>query len=526
MSRPAPRLAPTVMPPDRSPAGPFPAIGYLRVSMKREEMISPEIQRTAITRGAHQAGCHIIDWAEDLDDTGRNFRRKVMKVIARIEEGEAAGVLVYRFDRWGRNARESLVNIARVEQAGGRVISVTEPFDAETAIGRYTRTNALALAELQSDIIGDNWKAALASRVDRHLPGTGGPRFGYVRLGRVRNEADPRRRYRTDPDDPVERYETDPTTGPVLAELYERYVAGDGASSLLRWLNGTGARTVRGATFGRRAMFFVLDSGFGAGLLRQHDRDCKCGKNLNKCGNATWLPGSQPAVIPMDLWDAYLRRRQEMCGVAPRHHEAAYPLAGLVKCGGCGGSLGASHAGVRPGFGYRCINWVEHRGCPGVWVQRRVVEERVYEALGLWAADIDAAAQAQAARTGAVTRARADTGALEREIARLDRALAKSVSDQAMDETTPASVYESARKDMLSRREQAEQALKAALASENRNYGELLPVVTGVMQAWDLLPVSRLREMLKALIREVRVTRTGVRTPPDIRVIPVWEDAE
>ena len=512
------------MPPDH-PSEPVPAIGYLRVSMKREEMISPEIQKIAIRRGARQTGRRIIDWVEDLDNTGRNFKRKVMKVIGRVEAKEAAEVLVYRFDRWGRNAAESLANVARVEQAGGRVVSVTEPFDAETAIGKYSRTNAFALAELQSDIIGDNWKAALEARVERQLPGTGGPRFGYIRRGRVRREDDPKR-YRRDPGDGEERYETDPATGPVLAELYERYVAGDGASSLLRWLNGTGARTVRGAPFGRRAMFFVLDSGFGAGLLRQHDRDCRCGKNLNKCKNATWVPGAQPPVIGAELWEAYLRRREEMRGVSPRHHDPAYPLAGLVRCGGCGGSLGASHAGVRPGFGYRCINWVEHKGCPGVWVQRRVVEQRVRKEVSLWAADIDAAAAAESARAGAVTRAQVNTAALEREIGRLDRALAKSVRDQAMDESTPASVYENARKGMIAERETAEAALKSARASEGRNGGEFVPVVAGIMAEWDTLPVARLREMLKALIREVRVTRTGVRTPPHIKVIPVWENTE
>jgi hypothetical protein len=40
------------------------------------------------------------------------------------------------------------------------------------------------------------------------------------------------------------------------------------------------------------------------------------------------------------------------------------------------------------------------------------------------------------------------------------------------------------------------------------------------------LPAARLREMLKMLIREVRVTRTGVRTPPDIKVIPVRAEDE
>lgn len=493
--------------------------------MKREEMISPDIQRGVISRTARQAGRKITRWVEDLDDTGRNFDRKVMLAIGYVETGPEREIWVYRYDRWGRNTLGSLVNVARVEKVGGQVMSATEPFDVSTAVGEYSRDNAFAIAQMQSKIIGDNWKAALGSRVDRQLPATGGPRFGYDRRGRVRKEDDPKR-FRRDPDDGEERYEINLATGPVLAELYERYVAGQGAVSLLRWLNGTGARTVRGGTFGRRALFFVLDSGFGAGLLRLHDRDCRCKKKLGDCKNAVYVQGSQPPVISMDLWEAYLRRREEMRGTAPRHQNATYPLSVFMKCGECRGSLGVSHAGVRPGFGYRCLNWVQHKGCRGVWIQRRVAEEYVRGELAMWAGDLDAAARAEVARAGAVKRAQADIGALEREIARIDRALAKSVRDQAMDEVTPALVYESARKDMLARRDEAEAALKAARTVERRGAVSVAPVVNGILEDWDRLPPERLREILKSLIREVRVTRTGVRTPPDIRVIPVWEAVE
>jgi len=503
---------------------PVPAIGYLRVSMKREEMISPQIQRAAISRRARQTGRRIIGWVEDLDNSGRNFRRKVTLAIARIEQREASEILVYRFDRWGRNAMESLANAFRVEAAGGRVVSVTEPFDVETAIGKYTRTNAFALAEMQSDIIGENWKAAHASRRDRKLPGTGGPRFGYVRKGRVRREDNPRL-YRADPDDPGERYETDPVTGPVLAEAYERYVAGEGAAALLRWINGTGARTARGATFGRRALFFVLDSGFGAGLLRIHDPDCRCGKNLNFCGRAAWIPGGQPPVIGPELWEKYLRRREETRTVPPRHQDPVYPLAGLVRCGTCKARLSISNAGGgRTGWAYRCPNWVQHRGCPGVWVQRRRVEEAVLAEIAKWAADIDAAAEAEAARGTTVIRAKTDTGRLQREIERIDKALAKSVRMQAMDETTPASSYEAARAGMLADRAAAERSLKAARAAADANTAVFLPAVAGVLESWDLLPAARLREMLRPLVRAVMVTRTGPRQPADIAVIPVWEE--
>lgn len=505
---------------------PLPYVGYLRVSMKREEMISPAIQRAAQERHAAAEGVTIAKWVEDLDDTGRNFRRKVMGVIASIEAGEYAGVLVYRFDRWGRNAQESLANVARVEHASGRVISVTEPFDAETAVGKYTRTNAFALAEMQSDIIGENWSAAIRSRVERGLPGTGTPRFGYVRRGRVRREDDPKR-YRSNPADGPERYEPDPVQGPLLTEMYHRYIAGDGRQKLLTWLNGSGQVTTKGARFSPFGLFVILDSGFGAGLLRVHDPECRCRvKNLNACRNAVYLPGAHEPVIIQATWEAYLRRRDDMRGMGPRSVDPVYPLAGLIRCGSCKASLSASKVRDVRGAGYRCPTWAARAGCKGVWVQRRVAEDRVKEEVSRLAGDIDRAAAAEREQSAQRRRSGVDTDALEREITRLDRALAKSVRDQATDDVTPAAAYIEVRRQLAAEREEKEAALKAARKSVPRPSPDVARATAGIIQSWDVLPAGRLREILRSLIREVRVTRTGPRIPPHIRVIWVWEPAE
>lgn len=500
-------------------AAALPYVGYLRVSMKREEMISPAIQRAAQERYARAEGIVIGKWVEDLDNTGRNFRRKVMGVIGWIEAGEYAGVLVYRFDRWGRNAQESLANVARVEHASGRVISVTEPFDAETAVGKYTRTNAFALAEMQSDIIGENWSAALRSRVERGLPATGTPRFGYVRRGRIRRDDDPKR-FRRDPEDGKERYEPDPVQGPLLTEMYHRYIAGDGRAKLLKWLNGTGQRTTKGAQFSPFGLFAILDSGFGAGLLRVHDPECKChGKTLNACRNAVYLKGAHEPVIEWQTWEAYLWRREDMRGMGPRTNDPVYPLAGLVRCGECKATLSASKVREVRGAGYRCPSRAQHRGCKGVWVQRRAAEDRVREEVGRIAGDINRAAAAVPEQVTSGP----DTAALEREVARLDRALAKSVRDQALDEVTPAVVYLEARRVLAAEREEKHAALKAARKVPPRPAPDVARITADIMGSWDVLPAGRLREILRSVIREVRVTRTGPRTPPDIRVVWVWE---
>lgn len=504
------------------PAALVPVIGYVRVSMAREDMISPAIQRTAISGWADRSGRVVVAWIEDLDATGRNFRRKVMTGIARIEGGEAREIAVYRYDRWGRNAADAMANIVRVERAGGAVVSATEPLDPETAIGRYNRTNSLALAEMQSDIIGENWRAALSSRVQRGLPATGYPRFGYVRKGRIPRD-DAAHLYRVDRADPVERYEPDPVTGPVLAELYERFNSGTGTTRLLRYLNGSGIPSMRGGPWSIQTLASVLDSGFGAGLLKVHDIRCPC-RQPSRCPRVTFVPGTQEPVIGPETWQAYRDRRAKLRDVPPRSRVAAYPLTSLVFCGSCGGPCIACTANGQRGYAYRCNRWVQHHGCGGVWVRRSLVEQAVLDRLAEWLEG--EALEVTPARKRAQAGAESAERRLRARLAKADKELVNLVRLQAQDSSTPAAVYEQAKAAVLAERAEAEAQLAAAARARERAGTDYRPLVTGLLANWEFFTPARKRDTLARVIARVVVTRTGYRTPADIRVVPVWEDGE
>lgn len=499
------------------------AVGYIRVSMAREEMISPGIQKSAITDWARRTGRRIVHWIEDLDQTGRNFKRRVTEGVTWIERGDAREIAVYRYDRWGRNAVGSLANARLVELAGGQLQSATEPFDVETAVGKYSRTNAFALAEMQSDIIGENWSAAIANRVERQLPGTGGKRFGYIRKGRI-PDLDRPGRYRRDPDDPGgERYEIDPEAGPVLAELYQRYVDGESSHTLVQWLNARGYRTVRGGQWHMGTVLQILDSGFGAGVLRQHDRRCKCGQPM-RCSKADYKPGAQPPVISWPLWEEYLRRRDRTREMGPRTKQAVYPLAGLIKCGHCRYAMSAANGMGQRGFGYRCTIYRQRpEVCPGVWCKRVDVEAAVLEKLQEHIADLDSRARVAAAREALRISAHVDIERISRELVKVDGGLKKLLRQQLADSKMPESIYNALRDELLGTRVGLETELAHAQEEERAAGIDHEPVVRGLLAEWDTLPPHHRREMLARLIRYVRVYRTGVRTPPRFEVRGTWE---
>ncbi|MFC8915172.1 recombinase family protein [Streptomyces sp. NPDC057116] len=97
------------------------------------------MQETAIEDWARKTKRRIIGWIVDLDATGRNFKRKIMHGVEAVEARFARGIALWRYSRFGRNRTGNALNLARLEYAGGRLESATEPVDAGTVIGEFQR---------------------------------------------------------------------------------------------------------------------------------------------------------------------------------------------------------------------------------------------------------------------------------------------------------------------------------------------------------------------------------------------------
>ncbi|MFG3602745.1 recombinase family protein [Micromonospora chersina] len=160
------------------------ALGYIRVSDEKgrgEYLISPEIQKHSIQTLAGREDLVVVAWIYDKDKSGRYFTKRRVKDVAQgVRDRQWKNVLLWKWSRWGRNMKESLVYLSHVEdEARGIVRAATEDFDPRTSVGKFSRNQMLLIAELQSDMISDSWKEAQAKRRRDGLPHTGGPRFGY-----------------------------------------------------------------------------------------------------------------------------------------------------------------------------------------------------------------------------------------------------------------------------------------------------------------------------------------------------------
>lgn len=539
-------MTPTAPPVKGSPHNGEPFIGYIRVSTYYEDKISPEIQRTAIEQWAQRNGKRIIDWAEDLDMSGRSFKRKIMSAIKRVEDREARGIAVWRYSRFGRSRHGNALNLARLEHAGGRLESATEAADTTTAFGRLQQGMAFKFAEFESDRIGEQWAETRENRLNRGLPATGGQRWGYVWRRRVLDD---------DGTLHAERYTPDETLGLVVTDLFERIADGEKMNAVCQWLGRNGYLSTRGVPWKQTGLTRYLDSGFAAGYVRTHPNDCDCppadpdgpSHRAALCTRRIWLPGAQEIIVREDVWEAYQRRRKEVAK-NPRQQTPSYALSWLVKCGRCGGicSIGGSSTrgagGVlirKNGYVFRCSEHKESATCDGVYIRRTVAEKAVVDALTEWADEIEAEAANIEPRTDRAEQLDDASDRADRARTRLQQRLAEIETEQDRQTSLvsrgiiPEDSYTRERDRLTC--EQLDVTRELAELDERQEQqptdrAALVPVMRGLVERWDLTPVATRRNMLRELISGVwaypkSTAPDGTEIPAYAVAVPAWEAA-
>lgn len=506
----------------------IPVIGYARVSTWREEMISLDIQKGVVEEAAARKGRYIAEWIVDPDATGRNFKRRVMHAIEIIEDPARPEreLWAWKFSRFGRNRHGVAINLARIENVGGELISATEEVDAKTAVGRFTRGMLLEIAAFESDRAGEQWKETHELRRSLGLPATGGKRFGYRWHPRVVPDGDGG--WHTQ----EEWYEVLKAHAEPSLEALQRYNRGKtGFGSIARWWNELGLLNTRGAPWQDQTVKWYMDSGFAAGLLTVHKPDTGCG-NPSRCQKRDhygYRPAEHEAIWGGDEWDNYRDRRESRRTTPTRALTPVYPLAGLTKCGICFSTRPDRAAarthdciGIRA-YAYRCgpraRGLVRHEP---VWTRRVLIEERVFEWLHEVRDEIDAIIagrivlpQPEAAPNSAMKRKR-----LGREITKFQTALDRATNGYSMGDI-PRDSYLRTRDKLIGdiAAKQAEfDALGPEQPAEPPSPVPHRETVLGLIAEWDTISVASKRLTLAKLIQRVELW-PGKR----VEVIPVWQ---
>lgn len=529
-----------------------PWVGYIRVSTYYEDKISPDIQRAAINAWADRNNRHIVKWIEDLDISGRTFKRKIMTGIKTVEEKQARGIAVWRYSRFGRSRHGNAVNLARLEQVGGRLESATEATDTSTAFGRLQMGMAFKFAEFESDRIGEVWAETREHRRAHGLPATGGQRWGYKWHRRVLDEKGVLH---------PEWYEPAEDLDLIALDLYERAADGQPMNSLTKWLGRNGYVGTRGKPWNQTGLTRYLDSGFPAGWLRYHPDDCDCpptdpDANFHRaavCKNKIYIPGAHDLIVKEDVWEEYNRRRKLASDKPATNRAPAYPTSGLVTCARCGGATvagggstyGAGKVLIRKnGYMFRCSAHKDNATCDGVYILRTVVEAAVCERLAEWADEIEAEAAKLATEDGANPKKPKEEPTTP--AARLDAARKRQRDRLAEIETEldrqtslvsrgiiPEDSYTRERNRLTAEQTSVTEELAMLDASTEQTEAtkaDYLPVIRGLVDRWTITPVDTRRALLRTLLRGIWAypkmkDAHGEVVPPYAVPVAVWEEA-
>jgi DNA invertase Pin-like site-specific DNA recombinase len=440
-----------------APGSPPRAVLYLRQSTYREESISLELQESAGREHCARHGYDVVEVLADPGVSGRTWRRPaVQRAMAMLEQHEADVVVLWRWSRLSRSRKDWALAADRADVAGGRIESATEPNDV-TAAGRFARGVMTELAAFESERIGEQWKDVHARRVGAGLPVSGRPRFGY----RVVDGA----------------FVPDPATAPVLADLYRRYLEGDGLVALTRRLRDAGhVSPYSGKPYTHRGVATLLDAGFGAGVLQIHGEH---------------VAGAHEAVVDEATWRRYRAERVRRATVPPRLRGVAVsPLSGVARCTSCRSRL-ALQRRQRASDRMRC----SALGCAD---RVSVLAHRVEDAVLSWlptVADQVAAHAAQAAVAPDVTaaRRRAELAVADTEVAltRLTLSHARGL--------VPDGAYTVARDQLLAERAGAGRVLDD-LAVTTRVVDGADAAASALLEGWDRLPSARVSAILRELV--------------------------
>ena len=137
-------------------------IGYARVSTQDQKL---ELQLKALKK----AGCQKI-FREKVSGFNRQ-RPEFQRMLDQIRPGDV--IVVWKLDRLARSTRDLLNTMDTINEAGGKFLSVSEPWaDTTTHAGKMIMTIFAGMAEFERDLIRERTGAGREAAKQR------GVRFG------------------------------------------------------------------------------------------------------------------------------------------------------------------------------------------------------------------------------------------------------------------------------------------------------------------------------------------------------------
>lgn len=309
------------------------AAAYIRVSDERQDEYSPDSQLKKTREYAAKEGYVIPDEYVFYDDgiSGRNVKKRndFNRMIATAKEKECPfdKIYVWKFSRFARNQEQAIVYKSLLAKKKIAVVSVSEPVP-EGPFGTLIERIIEWMDEYYSINLGIEVTRGMEEKIERGEP-VCPPAFGYVLTDK--------------------KYYPSEAEAPIVKEVFERFVQGEGLRKIAVDLGSRGIRTKYGNKPDNRFIEFMLRNPLYIGKLRWSLNGVRAvGKRDFTNENIITIDGQHEPIISVELWEKAQKKLDDQKMIYGRHARREQPVMvmckGLVRCSACGGTLALSSA--------------------------------------------------------------------------------------------------------------------------------------------------------------------------------------
>ncbi len=169
-------------------------IGYVRVSTEEQSTkgVSLDAQKAKLEAYAALYDLELVDVVSDAGFSAKTLNRPGLQtVLAKLDNGDADAVLVYKLDRLTRSVSDMGTLINNYFSSKFNLLSVSDQIDTRSAAGRLVLNVLTSVAQWEREVISERTQVALAHKKTQgqHVGSAG---FGYKmvekKLARVEQE--------------------------------------------------------------------------------------------------------------------------------------------------------------------------------------------------------------------------------------------------------------------------------------------------------------------------------------------------
>ena len=279
-------------------------VGYVRISVDRDEETSTESQEQSIRAYCAKPGWSVVDVKTDAGRSAygasRKTRPRFNEAMELVRTGAANALVVWRLDRLSRSAKDTLDLVEELTAHGAELVSVTEgELDPNKPTGKLLLTMLSGLAEMESHIKRERTIEWQDSRRKKLLVPTGPRPFGYQR---ERN-----------------KLLIEPAEAAVIRKAADAVLAGQTFESIIRDLAGAGVVGRSGKPFARRTLHGILTSPTIAGC-----REVAPGRFVQ---STEWEP-----VLDRPKWEAVRAVLLDPARRISSSNARRWLLPGIARC--------------------------------------------------------------------------------------------------------------------------------------------------------------------------------------------------